>query len=413
MIKKTIAKGEFLTFNNSRREEYNVSSPALSDQSSYCGEQVKNVRDGSYTPVKVQSFKLNIYNDQEKKHEKKSNRNNKSSNDSSPNSENDVDVFKFYKQKKEDDKQDKLLSMISELKNKVEKQEDTINKLKGNNKKTKMSNLSEYISSDKFSKSSDNSDKNEESNEESQEQEEKEDDVPDYENMSSDEKEHYTILFETNFQLLKKTYPSLILSIPKVREISLRSSHEIYCELVNLILIYLLAMKIKVFYIAGCALIEYVGNKMYGIAILKNITRIQLKRIDKYYSFFYECSKYIYSYMNSEYSPMMKFIINVGSSLISFFTVQGISLGLNFGQADDDLLAKVDKFVSPDDTKIKFRDNNIPDVPQPPKGDTHPDEILNKIPKLLDYALGPEKKEMNEEKPPEEKKRKDKYDMAF
>ena len=327
-----------------------------------------------------------------------------------------MNFFKYYKtNKKATDKEEELRTIIEQLRLRVEKQDELLETLQHKEKKKAKQSTpqsSKYLAN--FFQPQEYNDVSPKSESVKSEIEEtEEDNIPDYDNMNDEEKERYILLFETNFELLKKSYPSLILSIPRVRELSLRTVHEIYCDLVNTILIYQTAMKLKVVVIAGCAALEYFGNRKYKIKVLKNITKIQIKRIDKYVPFFVDLARSICSKLAGEYPYWVKFVVNIGLSLLSFISIQAVSIGLGFGCADDDILKEADRFVSPQDGKFRFKDDGIPDVPPVPTGFQDPDDILRRLPGLIDLVNPDGADPVAAQEPVREKEQKNNYDEVY
>lgn len=357
---------------------------ALSPSSSNSKKQI-------YTPLSSERFSFTVTENKKEQTKNFSPISDSGSNDSDAESvvgSEKIKIFEHYnkttrkKKKPEEslDQNSKILKLIEKLNDKIDSQNEIIAKLK-NKKSSKEINTSKYLSPNASGKSTSESTEDEE-------EEKEEEKIPNYEDMDDEDREKYEILFETNFQLLKKSFPSLILNTPDVKKLSLRTIHIIYCNLVNTILIYQLAMKFKVFFIAGCGAIEYYGNKVYKIKVLKDLTLLQLKRIDRYSSFFVDCAKSVYGKFSGNYPEWMKFIFNAGTSFLSFITIQGISQNFNFGSASHDLLKEADKFVSPLDGTFKYRDDGIPDVPTVPEGLQNPDEILKRVPNVIKAVSG-------------------------
>ncbi len=413
------------------RNKSKIKSPELNNikQSQLSPGSASSRRSSPYTPVQSSKFYMNVIDKQgevqsSQSYSRRSQKDYYEEGEESPVSSEKIDVLKYYNEKKRDEqrkqkskyydddlegnvstkqleREDKLMAMLEKLQEKIDKQDEIIKNF--TNKKKTYVNVKEYLTPQDGSTTDE--DASSETNEE--------DKIPDYENMDPEECEKYYILFETNFELLKKSYSSLILTIPKVRELSLRSVHIIYCNLVNVILVYQLAMKFKVIFIAGCAAVEYYGNKKYKIKVLKNITRIQLKRIDKYSPFFIDCARSVYNYFSNDYPEWMKFVFNAGMSVLSFLTVQSVSIGLlGLGSASEELLKEADRFVSPSDGKFKFKDDGIPDVPPVPQGMQDPEKILKRVPGIIDFVYG-EEDPVRAEEIPKEKKQEHNYDEVY
>lgn len=374
------------TVRSSKNSTSSVKSPREGINFQLSPSSTSSKKSDIYTPVSSEKYTLNITENRNTRSSRYSPRSHidvYDSDEESPIGSERVKIFDLYNKKQtfkkkivnNDDNNERILKLIEKLNDKLDAQNEEISKLK-EKKRHKEIDTNKYISPTATGKTESST-----SSEEDEETEKSK--IPNYEDMDDEEREKYTILFETNFQLLKKSFPSLILSTPDVRALSLKTVHIIYCNLVNTVLIYQLAMKIKVVFIAGCAAVEYFGNKKYKIKVLKDLTLLQLKRIDRYSAFFVDCARSIYGNFSGEYPEWIKFIFNAGTSFLSFIAVQSVSHSLNMGSASHELLKEADRFVAPIDGTFKFRDDGIPDVPEVPEGLQNPENILKKVPTLI------------------------------
>ncbi len=323
----------------------------------------------------------------------------------------DVDLFKYYNgQQRENGANKQLISYLEKLNDRLDSQERLIIELKEGTsaKKSTPKSAKKDESSDFFNFFGMFGSEEQEEDEEVQEEEKKEDEIPKYEEMNAEEIERYTVLFETNYKLLRKTYPSLIIKTPVVRDFSLTTIHIIYCDLIKKINIYQLAMKIKVIFLCACFGAEWYFNKKMKIEYFEHFTKRMVKKISKYYHHFISTAEFLYKKMERKWPTWMKFGYEVATSITSFIGVQFLGHSMNI-PVGEEIINEVDRFISPEGAPFKYVDDGVPDVPA--FQDT--DAIINKIEEVIDLFDNTEKKPAATGVPVQEKDEKIDYNEVF
>jgi len=199
--------------------------------------------------------------------------------------------------------------------------------------------------------------------------------TPDYESMDPEETEKYEAKFRNNFKLLQESYPGWGIEVPNIGEISLRSVHEIYEEIVETIIIYQNAMKFRVLLVLAFAGVEYYFYKVKKIRAFKNFCKVQIKSLSKYNVYLLNFSKSLHKRGGEEWPQWMNFITNILTSLFSFVTIQGAANAMGWS-APESILHEANKFVSPDHGPAKLKSDGISEVPVKPTGWQDPNYII-------------------------------------
>lgn len=208
-------------------------------------------------------------------------------------------------------------------------------------------------------------------------QKEKKIKTPDYESMDVEDIEKYEAKFRGLFATLREKYPRWGIEVPKIGEISLRTVHEIYEEIINTIVIYQNAMKYKVFLVLAFAAIEYYFYKVKKIRAFKNFTKVQIKSLPKYHVYLLNLSKTLHESGGEEWPSWMNFISNIVTSLLSFISIQGAANAMGWS-APESILHEADKFISPDHGPAKLKHDGISEIPAVPSGWQDPNVIIDR-----------------------------------
>jgi hypothetical protein len=239
--------------------------------------------------------------------------------------------------------------------------------------------------------------------------------MPDYDSMNAEEIIKYETKFRNRFQELKAAYPKWDIDIPRIGEVHLKTVHEVYEEIIKTIVTYQSAMKYKVFLVILFAAIEYFCWKKKKIRAFKNFTEIQIKTIHKYESHLLKLAMSLNSTEDgegSEWSPTMKFIIDVITSIGTFAGVQGFAglLGLS---APNKILEEADRFMSRGEGPARMKDDGIPPVPIPPTGWQDPNEIIRRGAGVIKFINGDGVEEEVPQAKPVKQKEADNYDDVY
>ena len=213
--------------------------------------------------------------------------------------------------------------------------------------------------------------------------------IPNYEELSEEDKLKTKNKFVDLFQTLKNSYPDWNIEPPDFNNLPLRIIHERYEQVVKTICIYQTAMKWKVYLIIIIAGIEYYGYNVKGYTFLKGLLKQQIKSIHKYNSYLIEIAEMFYSSDESgdNWPLWMRFMGTIGSSLASFCGVSGLAKAVDF-DAPDFAYEQADKFMSPPEGTAKLRTDCISDLPTPPSGFQNPDTVINVIGKMFNTFTG-------------------------
>lgn len=301
---------------------------------------------------------------------------------------------------------DKLISKLHAMEQQMEKQREELENFKNaRNNRTFNSNKhygsEKYVDYNSMSKLNKDEDDNEDDEEES----------PDYENMSEDEIVMYKNTFKLNFEMLAKTYPSFVTSIPDIDKLNLRTVHNIFCEIVNTIVIMQLAQKLKTVTIFIFFIAEYIGYKRYGIEIMKRMGQVQMKRIDNLNPFFMGMANFFLNSMKGVKSNLIKCIFNAAMSIVSFLGAKTLGNVLDTGDLSDSVLLEVDKFFTIEGSRVKIRNTGIPDIPPLPSEFQDPAKILERAKGPLMLAGLIDEPEVA--RPVKEKDEEDDYDDVY
>uniref|UniRef100_A0A6C0BCU7 Uncharacterized protein n=1 Tax=viral metagenome TaxID=1070528 RepID=A0A6C0BCU7_9ZZZZ len=212
--------------------------------------------------------------------------------------------------------------------------------------------------------------------------------IPNYNDLSDEDKEKAKNKFIDLYQRLINSYPEWTIKLPDFENLPLRIIHERYEEVVKAICIYQTAMKWKVYLIIIIAAIEYYGYNVKGYTYLKGLLKSQIKSIHKYNGYLIEIAEQFYSDESGEDWPLwVRFLGTIASGLTSFCGINGLSKACNM-EAPDFVFEQADKFVSPPEGTAKLRTDGISDLPTPPTGFQNPDTIVNVIGKIFNTFTG-------------------------
>lgn len=213
--------------------------------------------------------------------------------------------------------------------------------------------------------------------------------IPNYEELSNEDKLKVKNKFIDLFQTLKNSYPDWQIQPPDFDNLPLKIIHERYEEVVRTICIYQTAMKWKVYLIIIIAGIEYYGYNVHQYTFLKGLLKQQIKSIHKYNNYLIEIAEMFYSTDDSgeEWPLWVRFLGTVLSSLTSFCGISGLSKAVNF-DAPDFAFEQADKFMSPPEGTAKLRTDGISDLPTPPTGFQNPDTVVGIIGNMFGTFTG-------------------------
>lgn len=224
-------------------------------------------------------------------------------------------------------------------------------------KKVDKKSTEKYKSDREYFHEEDN--KKEETPQENPEEEQDEIIFPDFQNMSPEEIRYYRETYYRKFQLIREIYPSLGFKAPDVQNENLELVHQIYCEMIIDIEQLQVAEKLKTVLIMVFAGIELLA-RYFCFTQFKGFLSLQIKTIGKYYPFIAECAKYLCSKKFKKIPTWIQFGIKMSSSFISFTTLKALTKG----KENETIFLELDKFVCPEGSKIKYKEDFIPDVPE-------------------------------------------------
>ena len=202
--------------------------------------------------------------------------------------------------------------------------------------------------------------KRQETQDEENPEEEEQDEIifPDFQNMSPEEIRYYRETYYRKFQLIREIYPALGFKAPDVQNENLELIHQIYCEMIIDIEQLQVAEKLKTVLIMVFAGVELLARYL-GFTQFKGFLSLQIKTIGKYYPFIAECAKYLCSKKFKKIPTWIQFGIKMASSFTSFTMLKAVTKGKD----NDTMFLELDKFVCPEGSKIKYKEDFIPDVP--------------------------------------------------
>lgn len=304
----------------------------------------------------------------------------------SPSSKGKKDYFKYYNEREnsENSHNKQVLFLLEQMNLKIQKQDEMIKNLMNNKKASPKTYSSFSYINNNFTQPDEENQVKSEIDEESSEDDDI--DMPDFENMSDDELAYYRAKYSKNFELLRKSYPSFIIKTLDIDKLSLQTIHMLYCEIVYDINLCQTAMKLKIVLILFFAGIELLGRR-FKINAIKKFLRIQLKRIDKYNSYLMEMARVICNKKRRKWPAWIAIFFNVAISVLSYVSIQFCAQSY-VGSAPDDILKEADRFITPDGSNVKYKDDMVPDVPELPEGYQDPNYIISKIPGFLDIFEG-------------------------
>ena len=210
--------------------------------------------------------------------------------------------------------------------------------------------------------------------------------TPDYENMNPNEIMIYEQKFRNRFHELKTVYEKWDIKIPAIGQVSLRSVHNIYVEIVDSIKTHQTASRLKVYLAILFYAIEWFCYHYHGIKAFKNFGKTQIKTIHKYDCHLMEFAK-MFTGDGEEWPTWSKFLLNLGSSIFAFGSVSTLAPMMGGRSAPELILHECDKFFSPSDGPAKYYNDGVPDVPEKPTGYQDPATILERGSKLIDSAM--------------------------
>lgn len=213
------------------------------------------------------------------------------------------------------------------------------------------------------------------------EEEEVKSNMPDYENMSSEEIEIYEAKFICKFQELLQRYPNWDFKTPKIGSVSLKAVHECYNEYVNTLIIYQSAMKMKVILVLAFAAFEYYFYKQRGIRAFKDFTKTQVKSLNRYHPYLLNFAKSLNESGGGKMSNSFKFASDIVTNIVSFAGIQGIANSFGWS-APESLLYEANVFFCPSDSEVRLKPDGIRPVPEKPSGWQDPNTIIERGSKL-------------------------------
>jgi hypothetical protein len=224
----------------------------------------------------------------------------------------------------------------------------------------------------------------------------------DFSNLNDEEifkvKEKFKLLFTD----LRNKYEKWGITEPDYEKTPLHLIHKSYEDIVKTICIYQNAMRWKIYIILFICGLEYYFYYVKGWESFKNLTKNQLKSIDKYNKFLIEYSAMFYVDSDNEdeeqeeINPLYQIIINILSSLACFTSINFMSKGL----APEFIFNEADKFVSPPTGNAKLHSTGISDVPEPLSGFSNPSTFMNILPSLFSMFGGSSNQEQNQNTQP-------------
>ena len=212
----------------------------------------------------------------------------------------------------------------------------------------------------------------------------------DFSNLNEEEIFKVREKFKLLFTDLKNKYEKWGITEPDYEKTPLHLIHKTYEDIVKTICIYQNAMRWKIYIILFICALEYYFYYVKGWESFKNLTKNQLKSIDKYNKFLIEYSAMFYvdpdneDEEQEEINPLYQIIINILSSLACFTSINFMSKGL----APEFIFNEADKFVSPPTGNAKLHSTGISDVPEPLSGFSNPNTFMNILPSLFSMFGG-------------------------
>jgi hypothetical protein len=193
--------------------------------------------------------------------------------------------------------------------------------------------------------------------------------IPNYEEMSEQDRDNFREKFRNNYNMLMIKYPLWEIQVPDFINIPLKIIHERYENVVKNICIYQNAMKWKVYLIILIAGIEYYVGFYKGYAFARGLLKAQIKNIHKFDIYLVQFSEQFFNVDGDgdEYPLWIKFIGTFASGLFSFSSINGLSkmIGGSDTELPDFIFEQADKFVSPPEGTAKLHSDGISDVPEP------------------------------------------------
>jgi hypothetical protein len=204
---------------------------------------------------------------------------------------------------------------------------------------------------------------------------------PNYDFMNAEEIQNMRIKFEGLYQKLVSSYKdSWNILEPNYYTDPIDQIHERYENIVKRIVIYQTAQRWKVYLAIAIVAIEYLGYKRWKWQIMKDFAKIQLKTIHKYDHYLIELATSWYDQNEEDWPFLLRAAGTMGSNIVVFILINWVcsSIGLTKNEKIHEL---ADQFVSDGDSNavLKNKNDNIPEVPEPPSGITSPDNIINML----------------------------------
>ena len=204
---------------------------------------------------------------------------------------------------------------------------------------------------------------------------------PNYDLMNAEEIQVMRVKFEGLYQKLVSSYKdSWNILEPNYYTDPIDQIHERYENIVKRIVIYQTAQRWKVYLAISIVAIEYLGYKRWKWQIMKDFSKIQLKTIHKYDHYLIELATTWYDQNEEDWPFLLRAAGTMGSNIVVFILINWVCGSMGFDK-NEKIHELANQFVSDGDTNavLKNKNDNIPEVPDPPSGITSPDNIISML----------------------------------